>query len=66
MVEYHGQFLRKVIGWGFLNRENTQIPEAKLALPEDLETLRADIIAKTVVLFHDVPSGTLKTIICSF
>ena len=56
-----------MIGLGFLNKENyTQIPEAKLALPEDLETPRADVIAKTVVLFHDIPSGTLKTIICSF
>lgn len=53
VVEYRGQFLRKMIGLGFLKRENILTPEAKLALPKDLETPRADVIAKTVVLFHD-------------
>lgn len=38
VVEYRGQFLRKMIGQGFLNRDNAPTPEAKLALPEDLET----------------------------
>ena len=52
VVEHHGQFLRKMIGLGFLNRDNAPAPETKLALPEDLKTLRADV-AKTVVLFHD-------------
>ena len=51
--EYRGQFLRKMIGLGFLTRENAPTPEAKLALPEDLETPRSDVLAKTIVLFHD-------------
>ena len=42
-----------MIGLGFLNRDNAQTPEAKLALPEDLETLRSRVLAKTIVLFHD-------------
>ena len=53
VVEYRGQFLRKMIGLGFLNRDNAPTPEAKLALPEDLETPRSDVLAKTIVLFHD-------------
>ena len=53
VVEYHGQFLRKMIGLGFLNRENAPTPETKQALPEDLKTPRTYVIAKTVVLFHD-------------
>ena len=28
-------------------------PEAKLSLPEDLETPHANVLSKTVVLFHD-------------
>ena len=42
-----------MIGQGFLTRENAPTPEAKLALPEDLETPRSDVLAKTIVLFHD-------------
>lgn len=42
-----------MIGLGFLNRDNAPTPETKLALPEDRKTLRADVVAKTVVLFHD-------------
>ena len=53
VVEYRAQFLRRMVGLGFLNRENAPTPEAKLALPEDLETPRAAVLAKTIVLFHD-------------
>ena len=53
VVEYRAQFLRKMIAMGFLNRENAPTPEAKLALPEDLDAPQADILAKTIVLFHD-------------
>ena len=42
-----------MIALGFLNRDNAPTPEAKLALPEDLETLRADVLSKTIVLFHN-------------
>ena len=50
VVEYLAQFLRRMVGLGFLNRPT---PEAKLALPEDLETPRAAVLEKTIVLFHD-------------
>ena len=53
VVEYRGQFVRKMIGLEFLKRENTLTLDANLALPKELETPRADVIAKTVVLFHD-------------
>ena len=53
VVEYRATFLRKMIALGFLNRDNAPTPEPKLSLPEDLETPRADVLSKTVVLFHD-------------
>ena len=53
MVEYRAQFLRKMVALGFLNRENAPTPETKLALPEDIDTPRAEVLAKTIVLFHD-------------
>ena len=53
MVEYRAQFLRKMVALGFLNWENAPTPEAKLALPEDLDTPLAEVLAKTIVLFHD-------------
>ena len=42
-----------MIALGFLNRDNAPTPEAKLSLPEDLETPHADVLSKTVVLFHN-------------
>ena len=53
VVEYQAMFLRKMIALGFLNRDNAPTPEPKLSLPEDLETPHADVLSKTVVLFHD-------------
>ena len=53
VVEYRAQFLRKMVALGFLNRENAPTPEAKLALPEDLDPPQPEVIAKTIVLFHD-------------
>lgn len=38
VVEYRAVFLRKMVALGFLNRDNAPTPEAKLSLPEDLET----------------------------
>lgn len=52
VVEYCGQFLKKMVALGF-HRENAPTPEAKLALPEDLETTPPKFLAKTIVLFHD-------------
>ena len=42
-----------MIALAFLNRDNAPTPEAKLALPEDLETPQAAVLSKTIVLFHD-------------
>ena len=42
-----------MIALGFLNRDNAPTPEAKLALPEDLETPPAAVLSNTIVLFHD-------------
>lgn len=53
VLEYCGQFLGKEIGLGSLNRDNESTLKAKLVLPEDLETSRSDVLAKTIVLFHD-------------
>ena len=53
VVEYRTQFLRKMVALGFLNRDNAPTLEAKLALPEDLDTPRAEVLAKTIVLCHD-------------
>ena len=53
VVQYRAKFLRKMIALGFLNRDNAPTHEAKLALPEDLETPRADVLSKTIVLFHN-------------
>ena len=53
VVEYGTQFLRKMVALGFLNRDNAPTLEAKLALPEDLDTPRAEVLAKTIVLCHD-------------
>ena len=53
VVKYRAKFLRKMVALRFLNRDNAPTPEARLALPEDLETPRADVLSKTIVLFHD-------------
>ena len=46
-------FLRKMVGLGFLNRENAPTEEDKLALPSDLCAPPTDVVGKTVLLFHD-------------
>ena len=78
VVEYRAQFLRKMVALGFLNRENAPTPEAKLALPEDLDTpmSRLEVLAKTIVLFQDestfqandyeLLSGAPRMITCLF
>ena len=53
VVEYRARFLRKMVALGFLNQENAPTPEAKVALPEDLDPPRPEVLAKTIVLFHD-------------
>ena len=38
----------KMIGLRFLNRKNAPTPEAKLALPEDLEMPQSDVLAEAI------------------
>lgn len=52
VVEYTKQFLRKMVGLGFLQPDNAPTEESKSALPDNLETPSAERIEKTV-LFHD-------------
>ena len=51
--KYRKKFLRKMVTLGFLNSDNAPIPEVAEALPQDLETPSADVLNKTIVLFHD-------------
>ena len=53
VVQYRKKFLRKMVGLGFLNRENAPTEEAKLALPLDLCAPPTDVVEKTILLFHD-------------
>ena len=54
-----------VVEYGGSLTETMLTPEAKLALPEDLETPRSDVLTKTIVLFHDEmitsPTSTLTS-----
>ena len=52
VFEYRARFLRMIVALRFLNRENAPT-QAKLALPEVLDTARAEVLAKTIVLLHD-------------
>jgi len=47
VVEYRAKFLRKMVGLGFLHRNNTVTPEAAQCLPSDIEPLSQDIVEKT-------------------
>ena len=42
-----------MVALGYLNKENAPTPEAKQALPPDLECPPDSVVEKTVVLFHD-------------
>ena len=53
VTEYRKLFLRKMVGLGFLNPSNAPTEEAKKVLPNDLEPPPAEIIHKTVLIFHD-------------
>ena len=53
VVEYRGQFLRKMIEIGFLHPEQAPTPEAAAAFPSDVPLALAEQRAKTVVFFHD-------------
>ena len=48
--EYQGKFLRKMVGLGFLNKNNAITPEAAESLPSDLEPLTDEQIEKTMVI----------------
>ena len=53
VVAYRTKFLRRMVSLGFLNPDNAPTDEAKNALPSDLGPPPAEVIEKTVVLFHD-------------
>ena len=53
VVEYRGNFLRKMIEVGFLHPEQAPTPEAAAAFPPDVPLALAAERAKTVVFFHD-------------
>ena len=53
VVQYRSNFLRKMVGLGFLNQDNAPTEEAKMALPSDLESPPHCLIDKTVIIFHD-------------
>ena len=53
VVEYRKKFIRKFIALGFINKDNAPSEEAAKSLPDDLECPPADIVKKTVVIFHN-------------
>ena len=53
VVAYRTKFLRRMVSLGFLNPDNAPTDEAKNTLPSDLGPPPAEVIEKTVVLFHD-------------
>ena len=53
VVEHHTKFLWQMVSLGFLNPNNTPTEEARDALPSYIGTPNADVINKTIVLFHD-------------
>lgn len=53
VAEYREKFLRRMVGLGFLNPENTPTEQAKNALPVDLNSPPPEAAEKTLVLFHD-------------
>jgi len=53
VIEYHSNFLRKIVGLGFLNQTNAPSEEAKEAVVKlNLEPPQS-LVDKTVVIFHD-------------
>lgn len=42
-----------MVGLGFLNPKNASTDEAKKALPSDLDSPPANVLDKTIVIFHD-------------
>lgn len=52
VVEYCKKFLRKMVGLGFLSKDNAPTEDAKKALPADIPAPTGNV-DKTVVIFHD-------------
>ena len=52
VVEYRKKFLRKMVGLGFLSKDNAPTEDAKKALPADIPAPTGNV-DKTVVIFHD-------------
>ena len=53
VTEYRKKFIRKFIALGFINNDNAPSEEAAKSLPGDLECPPANVVEKTVVIFHD-------------
>ena len=53
VTEYRKKFIGKFIAHGFINDDNALSEEAAKSLPNDLECPPADVVKKTVVIFHD-------------
>ena len=53
VVAYRTKFIRRMVSLGFLNTDNAPTGEVKNALLFDLGPPPAEVIEKTVVLFHD-------------
>ena len=53
VVAYRAKFLRKMVGIGFINKNNAPTAKASQCLPDDLQCPPQAILDKTVVIFHD-------------
>lgn len=53
VIECRKKFLRRMVALGFLNMMNAPTPDARDALPDDLECPSQAVLDKTVVFFHD-------------
>ena len=53
VIEYRKKFIRKVVALGFINKDKAPSQEAAECLPKDLECPPADVVDKTIVIFHD-------------
>ena len=52
VVKYRKEFLRKMVGLGFLNENNAPTDKAKQSLPQDLRCPSQDVLDKTVSFFQ--------------
>lgn len=53
VVKSRSEFLRKMIGLGFLNESNAPTEKAKQSLPSNICCPSQEVLDKTVIFFHD-------------